>query len=154
MTFPAPTPQVIQVRPAPRREPPFDDERPERHLSLVGRHDRPLPFATEPPPRRLARHPATSWAVLRELPEPQAFGRRLLIGVFEALRGRRTLQQLAPHLSRGVYTGLRADIERGVRSSWEAAPTIRSVHAREPADGVAELAAVIQLGPRCRAVAA
>ncbi len=32
----------ITVRPAPRREPPFDDEM--THLRLVGRHDRALPF--------------------------------------------------------------------------------------------------------------
>ena len=41
----------ITVRPAPRREPPFDDELPERYLQLIGPHDRPLPFA--PSQRRL-----------------------------------------------------------------------------------------------------
>src|SRR6266566_181210 len=51
---PAPTTDPshrVTVRPAPRREPPFDDEIPERHLTLVGPHDRPLPFA--PSRRRL-----------------------------------------------------------------------------------------------------
>ena len=44
-------PHRVTVRPAPRREPPFDDEIPQRHLTLVGPHDRPLPFA--PSRRRL-----------------------------------------------------------------------------------------------------
>ena len=35
------------IKPAPPREPPFDDEFPTRHLNLVGPHDRPLPFAKD-----------------------------------------------------------------------------------------------------------
>lgn len=51
--------------------------------------------------------------------------------------------------------GLSADLERRPRrSAGSAVPTVRSVHIAEPADGVVEVAAVIQTGTRFRAVAA
>ncbi|MEP6598832.1 MAG: Rv3235 family protein [Actinomycetota bacterium] len=150
----------VTVRPAPRREPPLDDERPQRHLSLVGPYDRPLPFAM-PSTRRLSetRDPFAVRPTGRgELPDPESFGRRLLVGVLEALAGRRPVQQLTPHLSPSVYGGLVADLERSGRSgrarTWHSPATVRSVRVCEPADGVAELAAVVQIGTRYRAVAA
>jgi hypothetical protein len=149
----APTP-LVRVRPAPRREPPFDDEQPDRQLMLVGPHDRPLPFVSTAAEGRLRDVFVSRPAGRGNLPDPHAFGRRLLIGVFEALGGHRTLPQLASHLSQRVYAGLLGDLERGSQTSWRTPPTIRSVRVCEPADGVAELAAVIQVGPRCRAVAA
>jgi Family of unknown function (DUF6459) len=146
---------TVRVRAAPRREPPFDDEQPQPQLMLVGHHDRPLPFAAVASDRRLRDVFVARPTGRGNLPDPQVFGRRLLIGVFEALGGRRTLPQLAPHLSQRVYAGLLSDVERrGSGTAWHTPPTIRSVRVCEPADGVAELAAVIQVGRRCRAVAA
>jgi hypothetical protein len=73
----------------------------------------------------------------------------------EAKAGRRTLHQLAAHLSQGVYSGLVNDLARPERlRSWRGRVTIRSVRVFEPADGVAELSAVVAVGPRYRAVAA
>ena len=46
----------ITLRAAPRREPPFDDELPARHLRLIGPFDQPLPFREmprSPLPRRV-----------------------------------------------------------------------------------------------------
>jgi hypothetical protein len=146
--------RVVTVRPAPRREPPFDDERTEEQLSLIGPHDRQLPFAS---PQRRVVDVREAFAPRRmhlgHLPDPEAFGRRLLVGIFEALGGRRSLPQLATHLSHGVYSGLVSDVERPGRRRWQTPPAIRSVRVCEPAAEVAELSAVIQAGSRCRAVA-
>jgi uncharacterized protein DUF6459 len=142
----------ITVRPAPRREPPFDDELPERHLQLVGPHDRPLPFA--PSQRRLTDKRdlfAARPTGRGELPDPRWFGRRLLIAALEVLGGRRSPQQLAPHLSHAVLSGMLAGSQR---TTWAQPATLRSLRVCEPADGVAEISAVVQLGPRFRAVAA
>src|SRR6266508_4336001 len=109
----------VTVRPAPRREPPFDDEIPQRHLTLVGPHDRPLPFA--PSRRRLIdRRDAFSMQPTGrgQLPDPAWFGRRLLVAILEAMAGRRSPHQLAPHLSHGVFIALLADLDRPARRAW------------------------------------
>src|SRR5881628_2369321 len=96
----AATQRPITVRPAPPREPPFDDELPPRHLRLVGPHDRPLPFA---PSRRRLAGPRDLFAMQPTgrglLPDPLWFGRRLVIATLETFDGRRSAQQLAQHLS-------------------------------------------------------
>lgn len=142
----------ITVRPAPRREPPFDDELPERHLRLVGPHDRPLPFA---PSRRRLTDKRDLFAARPtgrgELPDPRWFGRRLLVAALEALGGRRSPQQLAPHLSHSVLTGMLGGSQR---ETWTQPAALRSLRVCEPADGVAEISAVVQVGSRFRAVAA
>ena len=144
----------ITVRPAPPREPPFDDELPPRHLHVVGPHDQPLPFA---PSRRRLTDPRDIFAVRPtgrgELPDPRWFGRRLFIAALEVIAGRRSPQQLAPYLSRAVLSGLVADRTRP-RAGWTQPATLRSLRVCEPADGVAEISAVIQVGPRFRAMAA
>lgn len=139
------------LRPAPRREPGFDDEL-AAGLHLVGPLDRPLPFVAARSHRPT--HPAA--ALPRTLPEPVSWGRRLLVGIIETAGGRRPLQQLAAMLSPSVAWGLRGDFERAARSArphWTHAATIRSVHASEPAEGVAELNATVQAGRRARAIA-
>jgi hypothetical protein len=140
----------IYLRPAPRREPCFDDEITDLHL--VGPFDQQLPFRTER--RRRPTKPAP--ALPRTLPDPVTWGRRLLIGIIETAGGRRPLQQLAAMLSPSVAAGLGADFERAAQRRtphWTHAATVRSVHASEPADGVAELNATVQAGRRVRAVA-
>lgn len=143
----------MTVRPAPRREPPFDDEIPLRHLFAVGPLDQQLPF--ESAARRDRVIPLRQ--VLRtDLPDPALWGRRLLVGIIETAGGRRPLQQLAALLSHSVAQGLGADFERaarGRRPHWTHAATIRSVRACEPAEGVAEVCATVQVGPRVRAIA-
>ena len=138
----------VSLRPAPRREPPFDDE---VGLRLVGPLDRRLPFGHHrrpaPPPEPVTR---------RTLPEPEGWARRLLLGVIEIAAGRRPMQQLSALLSPAVAAGLREDFERAARRRsphWTHAAAVRSVHASEPADGVAEVCATLQAGRRVRAVA-
>jgi small ligand-binding sensory domain FIST len=156
-TPPTPPSRPLTVRAAPRREPPFDDELPPRHLHLIGRYDQPLPFLETPSGQSLdvARTFAPTPTRSGELPDAVAFGRRLLVAIMEAKSGRRTFHQLATHLSQGVYTGLVSDQTRPARQqAWRGRITIRSVRVCEPTDGVAELSAVVQVGARYRAVAA
>jgi hypothetical protein len=146
--------ETIVVRPAPRREPPFDDELEDAPPS-VSRYDRPLPFErvrrhltlqpTAPPPLRGAL-----------LPDPGQWGRRLLVGVIETAAGRRPLNQLTTLLSASVAHGLRNDFEqaaRGGRPHWTHAAIVRSMRSSQPADDVAELSATVRCGTRVRAIA-
>jgi hypothetical protein len=140
---------TIVVRPAPRREPPFDDELPE--LARVTSYDRPLPF--EPvhrPPVQMAPPLRTG------LPDPARWSRRLLIGIIETAGGRRPLNQLTALLSPSVAHGLRSDFERAAvrgRPHWTATAAIGSIRACEPAENVAELSATVRAGTRVRAIA-
>lgn len=157
---PAPAPRFLP-RPAPRREPPFDDELAARHLSLVGPLDQPLPFDTLGPnaPSAMRLHTGPDPFAIRptgrqELPEPAAFARRLVIGVLEAATGRRSASQLRHHTSPTVQAGLTRDAGRISRlGSTHRPATLHSLHITEPADGVAEVAAVVRVGDRFRALA-
>lgn len=140
---------AIVVRPAPPREPPFDDELVDAAVP-IGPYDRPLPF--EYPRRHLRVQPSPS-ALRAALPDPAQWGRRLLIGIIEAAAGRRPLNQLTALLSPAVANGLRGDLELVGSRHWTHAAAIRSVHAAEPADNVAEVSATLQHGRRVRAVA-
>lgn len=140
----------VVVRPAPQREPPFDDEV-DRSVPVLGRHDRRLPFAT---PAEAGAAPAR--VTPSGLPDPAPWGRRLLVGLIEAAEGRRSLQQLGPVLSFAIVRGLSAELERAAQSGqrhWLGHATVRSVRATEPATGVAELSASVERGGRVRAVA-
>lgn len=141
------------VRPAPRREPPFDDELP-AHLQLAGPLDRRLPF--EERKAGFVLRPQPGIPLPHTLPDPISWGRRLLVGIIETAGGRRPLQQLSALLSARVAFGLRTDFERAARLNqphWTHAAAIRTVHASIPAEGVAEVNATVQAGRRVRAVA-
>jgi hypothetical protein len=150
-----------QPRPAPRREPPFEDELPTRQSGLLGPADQQLPFRTPdpgapstlrlamPPDRFEARPTGRS-----DLPPPAAFARRLLIGVIETATGRRSASQLSRHTTPTVQTGLARDAGKISRLGTASRPaTVHSLHLAEPADGVAEIVAVVRVGPRFRAIA-
>jgi hypothetical protein len=145
---------TIVVRPAPPREPPFDDELDDAGV-LAGRHDRPLPFARSR--RRRAALPTPSPSPLRGvLPDPAIWGQRLLVGIIEAAGGRRPVSQLTALLSPGVAHGLRSELEHAGRlhkPHWTHRAVVRSVRSSEPADQVAELCATVRVGERVRAVA-
>jgi hypothetical protein len=146
VTPPVRTPSL---RPAPRREPPFDDELP-RALHLVRVGDRPLPFPDAP-----AREPALP-RLAHELPDPATWVRRLVVGLAEAATGRRPLHQVATLVSPSVCRGLAVDFDRAARAGtrhWLHRAVVRSVHVSRPSDHVAELAATLQAGRRVRAMA-
>ena len=144
------------VRSAPRREPPFDDEVPERHLSLVGPLDQPLPLEGPGPdaPAVLLETSPDQPTGDHELPEPALVARRLVIAVVEIATGRRAASQLRQHTSPAVQAGLVRDAGRITRlGSAQRPAALHSLHVSEPADGVAEVVAVLQLENRFRALA-
>lgn len=161
----APTPEAARqrftLRPAPQREPPFDDEQPPRRLSLVGPLDQLLPFEPAdlsiPSARRLNAgiDPFAAQPTGRhDLPELRSFARRLVVGVIETATGRRSPGQLSQHTSPAVQAGLARDAGRISRLGTSQRPAaVHSLHFTEPADGVAEVAAVLRVEDRFRAMA-
>jgi len=155
----APKPRIT-VRPAPRREPLFDDELQTRHLSLVGPYDRQLPFgdaeATTTSPRRTGQPDdfAAQHTRRANLPNPELFARRLVVGLIEVATGRRSPLQLATQTSLQVHSGLMRDRGPLMRLGSPGRPgRIHTIHVSEPADGVAEIAVVLAVGARFRAMA-
>lgn len=141
----------IVVRPAPRREPPFDDEVLETRAP-IGPFDQALPFERSSPRQAM---PAPT-ALRSTLPDPAQWGRRLLVGVIETAGGRRPLNQLTSLVSPSVALGLRADFERASQRGvphWTHRASVRTVRACRPGENVAELSATVSAGERVRAVA-
>jgi hypothetical protein len=139
----------VVVRPAPLREPPFDDELDGQ--PAVTPYDQRLPFEIQaleyrvPPPVRPS-----------GLMDPSTWARRLLVGLIESAGGRRPLNQLNSLLSPSIGRGLGADFERAAQQRtphWLHRATVGTVRASEPAEGVAELCATLETGHRVRAVA-
>ncbi|MCW2494578.1 Rv3235 family protein [Jatrophihabitans sp.] len=157
----------ITIRPAPQREPPFDDERHPNDLEPVSWAQRPLPFPPLHPPIRhrpavVARSPRRA-----AVPDPGRWSRRLLIGLIDVAGGRRPLSQLNPMLSPSVGFGLREELARRASAGTRAGrhsgrpgdrhrlygTTVSSIRCSEPADGVAELCAVLRSPTAAIAVA-
>ena len=110
---PAPVrpPLRVVVRPAPRREPPFDDELAARPAATV--HDQWLPFDT--PPRRVA--PVAAAAAPGRPARPGASGDAgCSSALIESAAGRRPLNQLGALLSFAVTRGLATEFERAAAS--------------------------------------
>jgi hypothetical protein len=94
------------------------------------------------------------------LPEPKPWAGRLVQAIVEVTAGVRPIGQLVRWTTTEVYDAVRS---RGMAASRDAGPigrtqrrlgaVVRSVHVNEPADGVAEVCAVVQQGARCRAIA-
>lgn len=172
---------TCSVRPAPDREPAFDDEPPARHLYLIQglaapqlpfpTPRGPAPFAPAPARRRplrvvpdLTESPAgglvgpvgvhsPAAARGRQVPDPARFSRQFAQGVVEVLSGRRPTVQLVRHVSPAVQRGLaRAGGRQPLQSPT--APVLHSLHLSEPAAGVCEMSAVVVIGVRYRALAA
>jgi hypothetical protein len=146
--------RAVVIRPAPVREPPFDDEI-DTSAVRAGRYDRPLPF--RPAARRRPAVPLAALTPARAaLPDPARWARRLLLGIIETAGGRRPLNQLTALLSPGVAHGLRTEFEtagRLGRPHWTHRGVIGSVRATEPSDQVAELCATVSDERRVHAVA-
>jgi hypothetical protein len=152
LTAPPTVRRSVVVRPAPRREPPFDDELPDA-WPPYGPLDRRLPFE-QPRVRPAVWQPRPPRP--RGLPDPSPWGRRLLIGMIETAAGRRPLHQLAALLSPSVSRGLVADFERAAQTGsphWLHRAAVRSMRVTEPVTGVAELCATVEAGRRVRAIA-
>lgn len=142
-----------RVRRAPPLEPPYDDER----SDWPWQYGEELPF-DEPAPRLLREQPDVfdpQPTARRGLPDPEPWAARLIQAALETLVGRRPAAQLQEWTSPSVLAELMAAVEQ---RHWAlpggSPPGVRSVHVFEPADGVAEVCAVVQRGERYFAVAA
>lgn len=90
------------------------------------------------------------------LPAPRPWSARLVQALTEVLAGDRPAGQLVPYLSAEVYAAVERRTSRMPRPAGRRlppGPAVRSVHVCEPADGVAEVAAVVRRGSRMTAIA-
>ncbi len=92
------------------------------------------------------------------LPPPHAWAARLAQALAEVLSGTRPAQQLVRWTSLDVYACLRRHVTYRLQTTamGRARPTqvvLRSVRLSEPVEGIAEVSAVLQIGPRARALA-
>lgn len=96
------------------------------------------------------------------LPAPTPWAGRLVQAMIEVVSGVRPLSQLVRWTTAPVYDELCARVARPVASNGAGsranvttrrAEVVRSIRVSEPRDGVAEVCAIVQQGPRCRAIA-
>lgn len=93
-----------------------------------------------------------------DLPDPALWSRRLLQAILEALSGRRSPAQVQSWTSIPVYRDIARTAQRALRtrsrSTREEGVFIRGMRVCEPADGIAEVCAVVRRDGRWQAVAA
>jgi hypothetical protein len=170
-----PTPALTRLTVTARRlldsEPPYDDgaaattsARPggpqtDGALALSVPFRAEPPAAPEPPPLRLVPSEPDldddDFDVVRTgrggLPAPQRRAVVLVRAILEAIAGERPVAQLMRWVSEDVYADIESTVCPGTPRTWAA--TVRRVIVTEPADGVAEVAAVVQRGRRSTALA-
>lgn len=147
---------------APVCDPPYDDERPSWTPPMDGSLALAFPPSGDTVPLRLV-PPAYGYddferepTARADLPDPRPWTRRLAQVLAEVAVGARPVAQLAPYAELDVLDQLEATVRRFAASAQRGQtlrPLVRSVHVSEPADGVAEACAVVDTGPRRRAVA-
>ena len=146
---------VLRLLPAPPHDPPYDDEMPAVPAAVVG--NLALAFPTQDPtvvPLRLV-PPALGPAPAGELPDPRSWAGRLAQAIVEVLVGSRSPAQLSAHASLPVVQQLERAAAVALRASRAGtrAPLVQSVQVCQPRRDVAEAAAVVNTGPRRRALA-
>jgi hypothetical protein len=149
---PAPARPALRLVPVPASAPPYDDEpgRPPR-LRLVAA---PAP-APEPVPADDDAWLAAARTPSAQLPAAGAFARVLLQGLLEVAAGVRPVRQLRHDTTPELYLVLAEALARGPRATG-ARPdrrAVRSLHVQQRAEGVAEVCATVQRGPRTVALA-
>lgn len=139
---------------------PAELSRSDRRLQLVP------PLERKPakrPTRRKQRTPEDEFGPRRtpsvDLPEPKLWAGRFAQAIVEVMSGVRPVSQLVRWTTTDVYATMRRRVARsellhqGTSSGRRIGAIVRSIHVDEPADGVAEVCAVVQHGARCRAIA-
>lgn len=156
-----PVPTPLRLRPVPRLDGPYDDEHPERPPVIAGSLALAFPAPTSDcVPLRLvppAGGVSSDGPRCRRdtLPHPRPWTARLAQAMAEVLAGARPPGQLAGVATLEVLALLERNAGRlGARPGARAQrPVVGSVHVSEPRDGVAEACAVVDTGPRKRAIA-
>jgi len=147
---------LLRLVPAPPHDPPYDDEPVVNGPRVVGNLALAFPVddATVLPLRLVP--PAVAPAPDGDVPDPRGWAGRLAQAIVEVLAGSRSPAQLSAHaslpvvqqLERASAVALRRTARTGTR-----APLVQSVQVCQPRPTVAEAAAVIDTGPRRRALA-
>lgn len=142
------------------RDPAELSGRGQRRLQLVPPFDR---APARQPNRRKQRTAADDFGPRHtpraDLPEPRPWAGRLVQAIVEVTSGVRPVSQLVRWTTTDVYATLQRRIARSELLSQQSpggrrvGAIVRSIHVNEPADGVAEVCAVVQHGARCRAIA-
>jgi hypothetical protein len=158
MSGPGPT----RLRPVPAMDGPYDDELTERtEPPMTGALalDYP-PATTSAVPLRLvppACAPPAPGSDSTAVMDPRPWSHRLAQAVAEVLAGDRPPAQLGPHTSLDVlallerWSGRFGQQPRAGQPRRR--PRVASVHVGRPTTGVAEVCAVVDTGPRRRAIA-
>jgi hypothetical protein len=146
---------ALRLVPAPASAPPYDDEQaPVPVLRLVA----PQPG----PPRAPVPCDDDAWLAAErtptaQLPSARAFAGTLVQGVLEVLAGVRSVKQLQRDTTPELYAVLAETVVRthlrtpgGIRPDRR---SVRSVHVQQRPEGVAEVCATVQRGPRLVALA-
>ncbi len=130
-----------------------------RRLQLV----RPLePKPARRRPRGKSRPPEDEFGPRQtpraSLPEPKPWAGRLVQAIVEVTSGVRPVSQLVRWTTTDVYATVQrriahTELSQRTPGGRRAGAIVRSIHVDEPADGVAEVCAVVQHGARCRAIA-
>lgn len=163
---------TVRLLPAPASDPPYDDGEPlpragarqgdvQGTLALAFLLPGDVPAVPEPPAwLRLvvSADPERRPTPRVDLPDPLPWAARLAQAVVEVLSGDRPCAQLLRWTTEGVHAELRLRAGRAARAGatvrlGSARPEVRAVRLCEPADGVAEVCAVIAGPDRCRALA-
>lgn len=171
MSVAADEPLPLRLLPAPDPEPGFLDEHWQLRVVGDGQELLPLDWAL---PTGLDAIPRTPGLTLIRggkqdefgplptprsgLPEPAPWAARLVQGIAEVLTLDRPASQLTRWVCPEVYDEVRRRVEvrRHANRSGDTSmrrPTLRSLHVTEPADGVAEVCALVDDGWRARAYA-
>lgn len=181
-TVVAPRRLHVTTRPAIDSEPPYErddypDETPPRVIGTLAlaaafpaRHvevaPQPSPAPAAPVRRLLELVPAHVATIIdhriddmfdvvrtprSELPAPGPRAGVLVGVIMEVLSGRRQLTQLVRWLTAEVYDELEVNVAPDRDRGW--ASKLRRLIVTEPADGVAEITAIVQRGPRACAMA-
>jgi hypothetical protein len=87
------------------------------------------------------------------LPEPRSWAGRVAQAIIEVLGGLRPAAQLVRWTTADVYDEIANRIVPARVAPLPARGVVTSVHVTEPADGVAEVCALVRRGPRSTAIA-
>ena len=158
----------LRLMRAPVADPPYDDELPPCAPLVDGSLALAFPPTGKPvslrlvPPASIDDDFGPQPTARAELPDPRPMTRRLTQAIAEILAGARPAAQLARYATLDVLEHLERSTGRlsqavtgapGRRGTVPLRPVVASVHVSEPADGVAEVCAVLDTGPRRRALA-
>jgi hypothetical protein len=146
---------TLRLLPPPALDPPYDDERAPQTPTLDGTlalafppEQDALPLRLVPPAAGPLRDDATG-----RLPDARTWAHRLTQAVVEVLAGARTPSQLSRYATWEVLQHLERAAARLGRWHNHGRPMVSSVHVSHPHDAVIEACAVVDTGPRRRAIA-